>query len=127
MTSLISLCNMHPLFLHLALAIVHTRFNDFYWLCNYDIELQKQQQISPAKKAVMMACVLHFQLDTLLLMQYLGNNYTGACRVIHNTVQVLSCHNTPDSLICNYIWVMTMGCPAKFVSGSTRANVLLHW
>ena len=126
-TSLISLCSMHTLILHLASAIVHTRFYDFRWLRNYDVEWHTQRTISPVKQAAMMACLLHYQLDTSLLMRFLGNNYTGAYRLVHDTVRVLHHHNTPDRLIRNYVRVMTTGCPAKFVSGSTRANALLHW
>jgi hypothetical protein len=121
-TSLISLCSTHTLILHLASAIVHTRFYDFRWLHNYDVEWHTQRTISPIKKAAMMACLLHYQLDTSLLMRFLGNNYTGAYRLVHDTVRVLYQHNTPDRLIRNYVRVMTTGCPAKFVSGSTRAN-----
>ena len=77
-TSVVSLCSTHTLFLHLASAIVHTRFYDFCWLRNYDVEWHKQTTISSTKQAAMMACLLHYQLDTSLLMRFLGNNYTGA-------------------------------------------------
>jgi hypothetical protein len=75
----------------------------------------------------MMAYFLYYNLDTSLLMRYLGNNYTGAYRVIQDTVRILMHHNTPERLIHNYVRVMTTGCPAKFVGNSTRTNALLHW
>ena len=40
---------------------------------------------------------------------------------------VLLHHRMPDRLIHNYVQVMIMGCPARFVSDSTYANALLHW
>ena len=124
---LISLCSSHTLFLPLASAKVHNRFYYFRWLHNYDVEWHIQRTISPTKQAAMMACRLYYQLDTSLLMRYLRNNYTGAYRIVHDTVHVLHHHNTPERLIRNYVRVMTTGCPAKFVSGSTHANALLHW
>jgi hypothetical protein len=76
-TSLVTLCSTHILFLHLTSAIVHTRFYDFHWLRNYDAEWHKQTTISPTKQAAMMACLLHYQLDMSLLMRFLGNTTQG--------------------------------------------------
>jgi len=125
-TSLISLCYTHPLFPHLASAIVNTRFYDFRWLRTYNCEWQSQTTISPTKQATMMACLLHYHLDTSLLMRYLANNHTGAYCIIMDTICVLLQHKMPDRLIRNYVRVMTTGCPTRFASNSTHANALLH-
>jgi hypothetical protein len=75
----------------------------------------------------MLACLFYYNLNTSLLMRYLGNNYTGAYRDIHNIVNLL--HNlkiSPD-LITKYTRVMLTGCPNHFVADTTRADALLHW
>jgi hypothetical protein len=79
------------------------------------------------KQASMMACLLHYDLDTSLLMRFLGNNYTGAYRHVSDVTAILHHRRTPPVLIAKYIRVMTTGCPAKFVADSTRVNALLHW
>lgn len=68
-TTLISPCTTHPLILYLASAIVHTRFYDFHWSCTYDQDWQHQTHILPIKQVTLMACLLHYNLDTSLLMR----------------------------------------------------------
>jgi hypothetical protein len=77
------------------------------------------------KQAAMMACLLHYDLDTSLLMRFLGNNH--AYRHVSDVVTNLHRRCTPPDLIAKYIRVMTTGCPEKFVADSTRVNALLHW
>lgn len=79
----------HTLFLHLASAMVHCCFYDFRWLRDYDTFWASQQSIPPVKQAAMMACLLYYDLDTSLLMRYLGNNYTGAYRLVSDVASVL--------------------------------------
>ena len=98
-TNLISLCATHPLVLHLALSIVCTWFFDSCWLQTYDPAWQHQTHFLPAKQAVMMACLLYYKLDISLLMCYLGNNYTGAYRIDHDTIHILRQHHTLKPLI----------------------------
>jgi hypothetical protein len=77
--------------------------------------------------SAMMACLIHYDLDTSLLMRYLGNNYTGAYRQVQDIVTVLRGYHTPERLLSHYIRVMTTGCPARFTADTTRVNALLHW
>jgi hypothetical protein len=126
-TDLITVCTSHSLYLHLASAMVHYRFYDFRWISQYDPDWATQTTISPVKQAAMMACLLHYDLNTSLLMRYLGNNYTGAYRHTSDVVATLTRCQVPTDLITKYIRVMTTGCPAKFVAESTRVNALLHW
>jgi len=75
----------------------------------------------------MTACLIHFNLDTSLLMRYLGNNYTGAYREVDKIVALLREYKIDHDLIDKYIRVMLTGCPNRFVADSSRANALLHW
>lgn len=75
----------------------------------------------------MTACLLHYNLDTSMLMRYLGNNYTGAYRKVDEIVKQLRELRITEALIEKYIHVMLTGCPNHFVAGTTRANALLHW
>jgi hypothetical protein len=75
----------------------------------------------------MLACLFHYDIDTSLLMRYLGNNYTGAHREISAIVSALRFHKIDPILIDKYVRVMLTGCPNHFVAETTRANALLHW
>jgi hypothetical protein len=75
----------------------------------------------------MLACLFHYDLDTSLLMRYLGNNYTGAYCEVSAIVSVLRLHKIDPLLIDKYVRVMLTGCPNHFVAEITQANALLHW
>jgi hypothetical protein len=77
----------------------------------------------------MLAGLLHYDLDTSLLMRYLGNNYTGAYREVSLIVDTLRLHKVNQSHIDKYIRVMLTGCPSHFVfvANTSCANALLHW
>jgi hypothetical protein len=122
LTSLIQLLDTHSLFAHLASAIVHCRFYDFRLIRTCDTNWGSQTAISPIKMSAMMACLIHYNLDTSLLMRYLGNNYTGAYQQDQDVATILRGYRTPERLLSNYIRVMTTGCPAKFTADTTRAN-----
>ena len=126
-TDLVHVCTAHSLFLHLASAMVHCRFHDFRWLQHHDPAWASQTTIPLVKQASMMACLLHYDLDTSLLMRFLGNNYTGVYRQVSDVTAILHRWCTLPALIAKYIRVMTTGCPATFVADSTRVNALLHW
>ena len=79
------------------------------------------------KQYAMLACLLHYDLDTSVLMQYLGNNYTGTYRDIPTIVDTLHGYSISNDLIDKYARVMLTGCPNHFVATTTRANSLLHW
>ena len=54
----------------------------------------------------MTACLIHFNLDTSLLMRYLGNNYTGAYREVDKIAALLKVYKIDNDLIDKYIRVM---------------------
>jgi hypothetical protein len=126
-TSTLALCDSHRLTMHLASASVAYADYNFNWLRNYDHNWEDQREISKDKMAAMTAALLHFNLDTSLLMRYLGNNYTGAYREVDLIVKRLRELRTDEELIDKYIRVMLTGCPNHFVAETTRANALLHW
>ena len=82
--------------------------------------------LPPMKQRAMMACLLHYAMDTSLLMRFLGHNYTGAHCATHEVHQVLLSHNVDTTLISKYLRVMLTGCPNHFVSETTWAKALLH-
>jgi hypothetical protein len=63
---------------HLASAAVHLSDYDFTWLRDYNLDWASQTIISGSKSYTFLACLLYFDLEIPRLMQYLGNNYTGA-------------------------------------------------
>ena len=75
----------------------------------------------------MLACLLHYNLDVLLLMRYLGGNYVGAHRDVDKTAETLQKHGVPEDLIRQYRRVMTVGCPRIFNTTITRENALKYW
>jgi len=75
----------------------------------------------------MLACLLHYGLDTSFLMRYLGNNYTGAYCEVSCIADILRIHKINHSLINKYVRIMLTGCPNHFIANTTRANALLHW
>jgi len=73
----LAVCDAHPLIGHLAAAKIAYTHYDFRWLVEYNIDWDNQKVIDPARQEAMTACLLHYNLDTSMLMRYLGNNYTG--------------------------------------------------
>ena len=122
-----SLLDTHPLVSHLATSYVSLRSLDFRGLRDYNPDWATQTHIPPLKQYAMLACLFHYDLDTSLLMRFLGNNYTGAHREISAIVSVLRVHKIDPILIDKYVRVMLTGCPNRFVAETSRANALLHW
>jgi hypothetical protein len=120
----------HPLVGHLASAKVAYTDYDFLWLTDYDQHWEAQAEIDQNKQDAMTAwtaCLLFYNLDTSLLMRYLGNNYTGAYREVNKIVTQLRELKIDEDLIDKYVRVMVTGCPNHSVAKITRANALLHW
>jgi len=115
----IAVCGAHPLIAHLGAAKVAYVNYDFRWLRQYDTDWDKQTVIDPAKQEAMTACLFYYNLDTSMLMRYLGNNYTGAYREVDSIVLKLRQLKITESLIEKYIRVMLIGCPNHFVAGTT--------
>lgn len=126
-TDTIHVCETHPLVMHLATAkVTHSNY-DFTWLREYNLTWEQQPHIDTDKMTAMTACLLHFNLDSSLLMRYLGNNYTGAYRQVNDIVTRLRALHIDEELISKYTRVMLTGCPNRFVAETTRENALLHW
>ena len=83
--------------------------------------------LPPDKKYAMLAFLFHHDLDTSLLMQYLGNNYTRAYREVSSITNTLHGHTISLSLINKYTRVMLTGCSTHFIAKTTGANALMHW
>ena len=123
----LNLLLVHPLHAHLASAVVHLSDYDFTWLRDYNLDWASQTMISRSKSYAFLACLLHFDLDTSLLMRYLGNNYTGAYRNTHKVIKTLRHYKINTNLIDQYMRVITIGCPNHFVAETSRANALHYW
>ena len=123
----VSLFTVHPLIGHLASAKVTYSSYDFRWINEYDQRWETQTEINLLRQDAMTACLLHYNLDTSLLMRYVGNNYTGAYREVDKVVNKLRYLKIDETLIDKYVRVMVTGCPNHFVAETTRANALLHW
>jgi hypothetical protein len=126
-TSTISLLDSHPLILHLATSYVSLHQYDFRWLWSYNSDWASQTTIPPHKQYAMLACLFDYDLDTSLLMQYLGNKYTGAYWEVQTVVATLRNYKINHDLIEKYVQAMLTGCPNHFVAETTWANALLHW
>ena len=126
-TDTLNLFVAHPLIPHLATAKVAYHDYDFTWIRQYNTAWDDQQDIDPVRQRAMTACLLHYNLDTSLLMHYLGNNYTGAYRETDKVVHRLRHLKIDEVLIDKYVRVMVTGCPNHFVAETSRENALLHW
>jgi len=123
----LNLLLVHPLHAHLASAAVHLSDYDFTWLRDYNFDWSSQTMISRSKSYAFLACLIHFDLDTSLLMRYLGNDYTGACRNTHKVIKTLWQYKINTNLIDKYMRVITIGCPNHFVAETSQANALHYW
>jgi len=112
----------HPLYAHLASAVVHLYDCDFTWLHDYNFDWTSQTMISKSKFYAFLACLIHFYLDTSLLMQYLDNNYTGACRNTHMMIKSLQHYNIKHVCQWNHNWL-----PKPFCCRHVTSNVLHYW
>jgi hypothetical protein len=83
-----SLLETHPLVSHLATSYVSLQSLDFRRLRDYNPDWADQTHIPPNKQYAMLACLFHYDLDTSLLMRYLGNNYTGVHRELPAIVSI---------------------------------------
>jgi hypothetical protein len=126
-TDTVYLLDTHPLVFHLSTSYISLRRYDFRFLQQYDPEWASQAVIPCAKQSAMLACLFHYDLNTSLLVRYLGNNYTGAYRNVPCILSVLRSHNIDPHLIDQYTRVMITGCPNRFVAETSRENALLHW
>jgi hypothetical protein len=114
-----SLLDTNPLVSHLASSYVSLWSFDFRSLRDYNPDWADQTHIPPLKQYAMLAFLFHYDLDTSLLMRYLGNNYTGAYREVSTIVSVLRLHKIDPSLNDKYVRVMLTGCPNHFVAETT--------
>ena len=117
----------HPLHAHLASAVVNLSDYNFTWLRDYNLHWATQTMINRSKFYAFLACLLHYNLDTSLLMPYLGNNYTGAYRNVPEVIKTLQHYKINKNLINQYARVMTTGCPNRFVANTSRNNALHYW
>lgn len=117
----------HPLLGHLATSTVAYSNYDFRWIREYNHDWNKQTSIDPLRQCALTAALFYFDLDVSMLMRYLGNNYTGAHRDVHGTIQKLQAYGIPADLIDKYRRVMLVGCPNHFVAETSRENALLYF
>jgi len=117
----------HPLHAHLASAVVNLSDYNFTWLRDYNLHWATQKMVNRSKLHAFLACLLHYNLDTSLLMSYLGNNYTGAYRNVPEVIKTLQHYKIDKNLINQYARVMTTGCPNRFVANTSRNNALHYW
>ena len=121
-----NLCNTHTLIQHMANMITKCSSYDFTWLRAYDKRWKDQTFISREKMKAFMACLFHYDMDTGLVMRYVGNNYTAAYRNVPEIISRIRPMVDPY-LIEHFERVMLCGCPTKFVAESSRENAMLYW
>jgi hypothetical protein len=74
------------------------------------------------------AALFHYGLDqSLMLMRYLGKNFTGEYRDISAVVSLLQQHDIDQDLIVKYVRVIKVGCPNHFVASTSRENTLEYF
>ena len=125
-SDLIAWFDCNPKLCHLAASMVAFRTYDFRWAREYNLEWESQQAIDRDRQVAYTAILLHYDLDVSSLMRYLGNNFTGEHRNWEATAQRLrECH-IPEEMITKYRRVAQVGCPAHFVTETSRDNALLY-
>ncbi|KAL3803843.1 hypothetical protein HJC23_004005 [Cyclotella cryptica] len=126
-TDILALHRCHPLLSHLLCACMHLHKHDFLWLSEYNLDWATQESLGTRKAYAFLACLLHYNLSVADVIQFLGNNYTGAYHNIAEIVVSLRTHGIAETLIADYSRVMTVGCPNHFNASTTRDNALLYW
>jgi len=124
---ILTLHDTHPLLSHTLSACVRLRTYDFLWLSEYNPAWSTQTKLSNTRAYAFLACLLHYDLSVANIVHFLGNNYTRAYRDIASITTQLRCLGLDESLISQYIRVLTVGCPNHFNTSTTRANALLYW
>ena len=106
--------------------MVAFRTYDFRWVREYNQQWEQQTELDPDCQVAYTAILLHYDLDVSLLMRYLGNNFTGAHRNWDATIKRLRECDIPETMIQKYRRVAQVGCPAHFVTETSRENALLY-
>ncbi len=84
-----------------------------------------QTDINPQKQTTFFACLLHYRMDTSLVMRYLGGNYMAVHRNIDGIIQRISPY-VDANLLQHYRRVMTTGCPNKFNTTCSQENFMTY-
>jgi hypothetical protein len=103
------------------------RHHNFLWLAKYNTAWASQDALSNDKASAFLACLLHYDLSITHPVWFLGNNYTGEYRNIPLIVASLRTRGIAETLIKQYLRVMTVGCPNYFNATTTCDNALLYW
>ena len=74
----------------------------------------------------MMACLFRYNMDVGLLIQYLGNSYTGAYRDIGAPATLLASLDIDPSLIQHYTYIMSVVRPKHLVADTTHDNAVQY-
>ena len=125
--NILALHNTHPLLSQTLSACVCLCTYNFLWLSEYNSAWSTQTNLSKTWACAFLACLLHYDLSTVNVVRFLGNNYRGAYRDIKSITARLRNLGLEESLITQYTRVMTVGCPNHFLGLTMRANTLLYW
>ncbi len=117
---------MHPPIHQLQQAITNLADYNFSWIKEPNPNWATQYKIDPRKQSASLACLLHYKMDTSLVMHYLGGNHTAAHRNIDNIIWRISPY-VDAYLLRHYHRVMTTGCPNVFNMTCLQKNFMTYW
>lgn len=85
---LMTFAHAHPPLTQLHHAIKELSNYNFQWIRELNHEWACQAEINPAKPSAFLSCLFHYNMDTSLVMHYLGRNYTATHHNVDDIVAV---------------------------------------
>ncbi len=105
-----NLTTAHPLLQQLQDTI--TMLADYYyrWIKTANQNWATQMKVNPDKTTAFLTCLFYYNIDTSLVMHYLGGNYTRVHRNVDDIIPRILPY-VDSKLLHHYRRVMTTGCP----------------
>ncbi len=107
-------------------AILDLDDYNFRWIKEPNQDWASQTEIDPRKQTAFLAWLFHYNMDTSLVMRFLGGNYTAAYRNVDNIIKQILPYVDPN-LLRHYCGVMTTGCLIVFNAKCLRKNFMTYW
>ena len=119
-----SLLDTHKLYEHLDRMLVWSHKIKFQDIKDPADNYSEQKEISFKRVQMMLAAFLYFDLDTSLVIRYLGNNYTGEYRNPAEIIKILQESGCDEQVIMDLQRLLVVGAPNKMNATSSHQNFL---
>ena len=120
-----TLCEVHPLFRHLAVWMICLTSVDFRSLRDYDKEWSSVSAIPPGTEHKFLALLFHYHMNLSAVVRFLGPKFLGGHRNIDEACRKMAPHVKVED-IAVYRRIMTVGCPARFVAETSHENAEIY-